>query len=115
MPPKGGDPSLETYIRKFRVDVQQQLEVNQLKRCSDNLMSNEMIAVHKLQQRGDVVIKPADQGSAVVVISKEEYINEAERQFSNHTHYTKLNTDPTSRSTVKINSFINSVCKWANR
>ena len=31
MPPKGGDATLEIYIRKFRADVQNQLQVNHLK------------------------------------------------------------------------------------
>ena len=109
MPPKGGDAALETYIRKFRADVQQQLEANQLKRCTDNLTSNERIALRKLRQRRDVVIKPADKGSAVVVLSKEDYINEAERQLNDHAHYTKLNADPTLRFAVEIKSFIHSM------
>ena len=29
MPPKGGDAALKIYIKKFRTDVQQQLEANQ--------------------------------------------------------------------------------------
>ena len=33
MPPKGGDAAIETFIRQFRADVKQQLEVNQPKRC----------------------------------------------------------------------------------
>ena len=57
MPPKCGDASLKIYIRKFRADiqqqlegdVQQQLEANQLKRCIDNLTSNERIALSKLR------------------------------------------------------------------
>ena len=95
MPPKGGDAALETYIRKFRADVKQQLDVNQPKRCTDNLTSAQRIALHRLRQRTDVVIKPADKGSAVVVLSKEDYINEAERQLNNHAHYVRLNADPT--------------------
>ena len=31
MAPKCGDPALKTYIRRFRVDIQQQLEANQPK------------------------------------------------------------------------------------
>ena len=84
------------------MDVQQQLEVNQL-----NLMSNERIALRTPQQCRDVVIIPADNESAVVVLSKEDYINEVERQLNNHRHYTKLNADPTSGSSVKVKSCIN--------
>ena len=71
-------PLHETYIRKFRADVKQQLEANQIKRSTDNLTSTERIALRRLQQRTDVVIKLTDKGSAVVILSKEHYINEAE-------------------------------------
>ena len=74
MPPKGGDAALETYIRKFRADVQHQLKTNYSKRCT----SNERIALRQFQQHTDVVIKRADKGSVVVVLSKEDYIIEAE-------------------------------------
>ena len=114
MPPKGGDAALETYIRKFRADVKQQLEVNQLKRCTDNLTSAERIALRGLRQRTDVVIKPADKGSAVVVLSKEDYIDEAERQLNNRAHYAPLNADPTPRSASQ-ELYILYVCEWADR
>ena len=109
MPPKGGDAALETYIQKFRADVKQQLEVNQPKRCTDNLTSAERIALGRLRQRMDVVIKPADKGSAVVFLSKEDYINEAEQQLNNHSPYVRLKTDPTPRSALEIKSFISSM------
>ena len=104
----GGDATLETYIRKFRPDMQQQLETNQLKRCTDNLTSDERIALLKLRQRTDVVIKPADKRSTVVILSKKDYITEAERQLNYHTHYLRLNADPTPWSIAEIQSFIKS-------
>ena len=109
MPPKGRDAALETYIRKFRADVQHQLEVNHHKRCRDNLASNERIALHRHHELRDVVIKPADKGSAVVVLSKEDYVNEAERQLNNHGHYTRLNVDPTHCFAAEIKSAIHSM------
>ena len=78
MPPKDGDAALKIYIRKFRADVLQQLEANQSKGCTDNLTSNERIALCKLRHHMNMVIKPADKGSAVVVLHKEDYTNEAE-------------------------------------
>ena len=75
----------------------------------DNLRSNERIAPCELQQRTDIVIKPADKSSAVVVLSKEDYINEAERQLGNHTHYNLLNADPTPIHTAEIKSVVHSM------
>ena len=56
-----------------------------------------------------MVIKPADKGSAVVVLSKKDYINEAERQLNSHAHYTKLGADLTPQFVVEIKSFIHSM------
>ena len=102
MPSKGGDASVTTYIRKFTADVQQQLEANQPKRCTNNFTctSNERIGIHKLRQCTNEVIKPADKGLAVVILSKEEYIKEAELQIhvNNHAHYMQLNADANPRS-----------------
>ena len=50
------------------------------------------------------MIKPADKGSAVVVMDKEDYIKEGLRQLSNHKFYKKLDSDPTSTITREIES-----------
>jgi hypothetical protein len=47
-------------------------------------------------------IKPADKGSAVVVMDKTTYIQEAERQLSDCRFYEKLDSDPTLDFTQKI-------------
>ena len=39
-------------------------------------------------------MKPADKGSAVVVLSTEDYIKEADRQLNNQSYYKKLDADP---------------------
>ena len=54
-----------------------------------------------------MVIKLADKESAVFVLSKQDYMNEAERQLNKHAHYVRLNADPTPRSIAEIKSFIN--------
>ena len=59
-----------------------------------------------LRRRQDIVIKPADKGSAVVVLSKDDYIKEAVRQLSNENHYRKLEKDPTSSYTAEIEKVV---------
>ena len=87
MPLKGKEAAIETYIKKVRMDVERQLKVNKNKQCADNLPSIERNAHQNLRQRTDIVIKPADKGSAVVVLSKEDYIKEADRQLNNQSYY----------------------------
>jgi hypothetical protein len=42
----------------------------------------ERTALQNLRSNEDIIIKPADKGSAVVVMDKSAYIREAERQLS---------------------------------
>ncbi|PIK37867.1 hypothetical protein BSL78_25290 [Apostichopus japonicus] len=45
--------------------------------------------------RSDIIIKPADKGSAVVIQDRQDYIKEAMRHLSNSDIYTLLDSDPT--------------------
>ena len=111
MPPKGRDASLETYIRKTWTDVELQLNNLQATRYKykNILPSKERIALRSLQQWNDIIIKPANKGSAMVVFSKIDYINEADRQLNDHSYYQKLTVDPTSQYTSKMKDFVDSM------
>ena len=58
--------------------------------------SNQTTTFGELKTCQDIVIKPADKGSATVVISREAYISKADRQLNNTNHYRKLDRDLTS-------------------
>ena len=51
--------------------------------------------LYNLQKREDTVIKPADKGSAVVVIDWDHYVSKAERQLNDSAFYRPLDHDPT--------------------
>ena len=68
----------------------------------DNLKPYERSAVHSLQKREDIVLMPADKGSAVVVMDREHYVSEAERQMNDSTFYKALNHDPTDEFAEKV-------------
>ena len=67
-----------------RTDVTKQLNLHAHK-SKDNLMSEEWSALHGLRQKDDIIIEPADKGSAVVVQSTQDYIKEADCQLNNTT------------------------------
>ena len=46
----------------------------------NNLTPAEKDAIQELKERDDIVIKPVDKGSAVVVMDKVDYVEEANRQ-----------------------------------
>lgn len=56
----------------------------------NNLSIEELSALKLLQNNKDIVIKPADKGSAVVIMDRSMYINEALRQLNNPDHYKAL-------------------------
>ena len=72
----------------------------------DNLKP-ERSALHSLQKREDIVIKPADKGSAVVVMDREHYVSEAESQLNDSTFYKALDHDPTHEFAEKVADAIN--------
>lgn len=93
VPPKNRVPSLETYIQV----VSSQINQTDLscRRTNDNLPREQREALNSLRTRKDIIIKPADKGSGVVVMDRQQYIDEGMRQLSNHTNYKPLDSDPT--------------------
>jgi hypothetical protein len=66
-----------------------------------------------LQEGDDIIIKPADKGSAVVVMDKMTYLQEAERQLSDCRFYEKLDSAP-SRIFAKFRDTITFLDKSKN-
>ena len=57
------------------------------KPAHDNLSKSDRSALYNLQKQEDFVIKPADKGSAVVVMNRDHYVCETERQLNDSTFY----------------------------
>ena len=93
MPEKNREPALEAYIQAI---AENSTKTNI--RIRDNLSTNERLALRRLRERierSEIVIKPADKGSAMVVMSYDDYVKEAERQLGNSNYYQLLIKDPT--------------------
>ena len=81
-----------------------------------NLSVEEVKALKELKNAKHIVIKPADKGATVVVLSREQYILEVQRQLDDTVYYKKLDkpifldTVPlidNILNTLKNNKFIN--------
>lgn len=74
--------------------ITNQLELNNLNRrripSKDNLTSAERTALQQLSQNRDIVIKLADKGSTIVIMDRQQYLFEANRQLQNQEHYREL-------------------------
>ena len=67
---------------------------NQKNKSRNNLSHREKVALRKLKQRKDIIIKPADKGSGVCILSTEQYKEEIVTQLSNGQYY-KIESDKT--------------------
>ena len=87
-PPEGQFASIDYFIKKCRHDVLK-LKSNCNTKLS-NLSKEEWTALINLKNRNDLVIKAADKGGTTVVWRTDLYQQEAIRQLSDPTFYTKV-------------------------
>jgi len=73
---------------------------------SQNLTKEEKKALADLMQNNDIVIKPADKGSAVVIQNKEDYIKEGLRQLEDTNFYIEVPEDLTDKHNKEIDKLI---------
>ena len=73
-----------------------------------NLTKEEYKAIKSLKNNKDI-IKPADKGSAVVVLDKESYINEGQRQLNDIKFYEKTNSNHTGEVINRINLHVHNM------
>ena len=103
LPPEGKFKAVEKYICKTKEQI---AELKPLPLSYSNVTPSELCALRSLQQRRDIVIKPADKGGKVVVWSRDLYISEAIRQLSDTTHYEKLDGSSLMSDTKAITSLL---------
>ena len=59
-------------------------------------------------------IKPADKGNAIVILNKQSYINEGQRQLQNTQFYEETDSDLTGEVIHKINLHVHNITKESN-
>jgi hypothetical protein len=74
---------------------------------SDNLTPAERRAISSLTSTRDIIIKPADKGGAVVVMSRDAYRREGLRQLTNPSYYIEIDGPLAAQTIPKINSVVN--------
>jgi len=71
-----------------------------------NIDREETIALNSLKNNRDIVIKSADKGSNIVVMDKDAYINEANRQLQNVKYYKKLTVPIYPDNAIQLNKIL---------
>lgn len=76
---------------------------------TDNLSKNKCVVLHQLVNNKNIIIKPADKGSKVVIMDKQQYAFEAHRQLSNTQYYKHITSTIHTDSRIKITDIISSL------
>ena len=84
--------ALATYISAIKKDVTQSIKSPSNHRS--NLTIEERQALKDLSEDDGIVIKPADKGGKVVVMDRNDYKQECERNLGDQSFYTRLDDDP---------------------
>ena len=105
-PPLDREPALETYIQTMRDRIISKLDQGPRHRSRDNISAQERKALSTLRSRTDIVIKPADKGSATVVMSLEDYLTKVMCHLNNENFYEKLQYDLTEQFSEDITSLL---------
>jgi hypothetical protein len=77
-----------------------------LRHFKDNLTLDERDALTELKNNPNIVIKPADKGSATVIMNRSAYIAEAQRQLNNENYYRKLDRPIYTNNVAPINNIL---------
>jgi hypothetical protein len=99
-PKPSKNTTLESFIDLVKIDVQRAASTNIP--THNNLTPAEKGAIQELKERDDIVKKPVDKGSAVVVMDKVDYLEEANRQVTDERFYKKRDSDPTKEFSSRI-------------
>ena len=78
------------------------IKINEAHQNYPNLTKAECEALQDLMYDKNIVIKPADKGSAIVIWDKQDYLKECELQLGNKSVYEEVKRDPLHSVTQKI-------------
>lgn len=96
---------LNIYIEKLRQDIIDRT-VHNRRFQRNNLSTRERLALDRLTNNRDTIIKPADKGGATVILNTTDYRQEAKRQLDNDMYYKRIQEDCTLEHEQMINNCI---------
>ena len=85
--PSGQDPFLESYRSTKIHNTMKEIKRKNNRKFKRNLKKEEWKAITTLRNNKDIVIKPADKGGNIVIMNKQDYLQEGLKQLSKRSHY----------------------------
>ena len=77
----------------------------------NNLTKGEISALRSIKENAEIIIKPADKGSATVIMDKENYINEGYRQLNDNQYYEKIENPIFPETAKRVNEILQDLFK----
>ena len=100
------DKNMPTEITETINEIENDLNSLEKTTAKSNICQGEVNALKSLSQNPEIIIKPADKGSATVIMDKENYLAEGYRQLGNENHYRKLENPIFQDTGAKINEIL---------
>ena len=101
-PPVQPSVTLETYLE----EVKQQLSEIKIARPKPNLSRKERKALNALKQNNDLNLKKADKGSTLVVMDKQNKIQEGQALINDPNNYMALDKPMVTQTQLKVSRLI---------
>ena len=73
------------------------------------MTKEEYQAIKSLKHNSDIIIKPADKGSAIVVLDKQSYIQEGQRQLNDTKFYEQTDSNHTGEVINRVNLHVHNM------
>jgi hypothetical protein len=86
MPPIGRDRMLDLYIELVKEYIIQEITTNN----KSNISTEERKGLRDLLNDESIVSRPADTSSGIVVMDKEDYVNNVNEDLNNNSTYKKM-------------------------
>lgn len=96
------DKNISNHVHETIEKINLDLANLQAPKHKNNLSKAEIKALHNIRNNPDIVIKPADKGSATVIMNKQHYINEGMRQLNDSRFYEKIENPIYSETSLKV-------------
>ena len=102
-PEKGRDTWLDTYIEVVKSDVIAGLT----KAKKLNLSKQENTAMHELLHNDKIIIRPADKGSGIVIVNREDYISKLREEMKNSDSYQETEGNRADKAVKYVKKLVN--------
>ena len=100
------DKHIPTQVLDTIENINSDLSELQAPQHKNNLNKAEIKALRNIRSNPDIVIKPADKGSATVIMDKQNYINEGMRQLNDNRYYKKIENPIYPETCLKVNEVL---------